>query len=149
MSIVWSQYSARKYKAPERIVTFGFMRRQPKFSQAAVMVRSTMEPRNQVRYELAANAVFTWESAQNSRLLGKGVTRDLSSAGAFILTLTSPPVGTTLELEIFLPPLFQGARRVRIKTEATVIRVEHSRAREGFAVVGQDFSLLPGETKEK
>jgi hypothetical protein len=33
-------------------------------------------------------------------------------------------------------------RTVRIKTEATVIRVEHSAAADGFAAVSQDFTLL-------
>src|SRR6266849_3082005 len=99
-----------------------------------------MELRNRVRYRLAANAAFTWERGQSSSLLGKGVTRDL--------TLTCPPVGTAVQLEIFLPPLLGGARSVRIKTEATVIRVEHSGEGEGFAVVGQGFSLLSGATEE-
>ena len=107
-----------------------------------------MELRNRVRYRLAANAVFTWESAQTSRLLGNGITRDISLAGALILTLTCRPVGTAVQLEIFLPPLLRGARSVRIKTEATVIRVEHSGGSEGFAVVGQGFSLLSGATEE-
>lgn len=101
-----------------------------------------MELRNRVRYRLAANAVFSWESAQRSRLLGKGVTRDISLEGAFILTVTCPPVGTMLQLEIFLPPVGPGARSVRIQTKATVIRVEHTGGNEGFAVVGQGFSLL-------
>src|SRR5216684_7209224 len=107
-----------------------------------------MELRNRVRYRLAANAAFSWESAQTSRLLGKGVTRDISLAGAFILTLTCPPVGTAVQLEIFLPPLLRGARSVRIKTGATVIRVEHSGGGEGLAVVGPGFSFLPGAPEE-
>ena len=31
---------------------------------------------------------------------------------------------------------------MRIKTEATVVRVEHSSPGEGFAAVSQDFTLL-------
>ena len=107
-----------------------------------------MELRTQVRFRLAANAVFTWESGHCSRLLGNGVTRDISLAGVFILTSNSPPVGTGVQLEIFVPPLLRGARSVRIKTEATVIRIEHSGGAEGFAVVGQGFSLLSGATEE-
>jgi hypothetical protein len=76
-------------------------------------------------------------------LLGEGVTRDISLAGAFIFTRTCPPVGAALELDIFLSPApGSGGRTVRIKTEATVIRVEHSAVAEGFAVVSQDFTLL-------
>jgi len=70
------------------------------------------------------------------------VTRDISLAGAFIFTRTCPPVGAALELDIFLSPApGSGGRTVRIKTEAKVVRVEHSAA-EGFAAVSKDFTLL-------
>ena len=103
----------------------------------------SIELRNRVRYRLSADAAFTWEGAKRVRLLGEGVTRDISLAGAFIFTRTCPPVGAALELDIFLSPApGSGGRTVRIKTEATVIRVEHSAVAEGFAVVSQDFTLL-------
>ena len=102
-----------------------------------------MELRNRVRYRFSADAVFVWEGAQHGRLLGEGVTRDISLTGAFVFTLTCPPVGTTVQLDVFLSPANGSARRtVRIKTEATVIRVEHSAAGEGFAAISQDFTLL-------
>jgi hypothetical protein len=102
-----------------------------------------MELRNRVRYRLSADAVFAWEGAQHGRFLGEGVTRDISLAGAFVFTLTCPPVGATVQLDVFLSPALGSARRtVRIKTEATVIRVEHSGAAEGFAAISQDFTLL-------
>jgi hypothetical protein len=102
-----------------------------------------MELRNRVRYRLSADAVFAWEGAQRGRLQGEGLTRDISLAGAFIFTLTCPPVGATVQLDVFLSPTTSAGRKtVRIKTEATVIRVEHSAALEGFAAVSQDFTLL-------
>lgn len=71
------------------------------------------------------------------------MTRDISLAGAFIFTRTCPPVGATLELDIFLSPApGSKGRTVRIKTDAKVIRVEHSAAAEGFAAVSKDFTLL-------
>jgi PilZ domain len=71
------------------------------------------------------------------------VTRDISLSGAFIFTRTCPPVGATLELDIFLSPApGSGGRTVRIKTAATVIRIEHSADTEGFAAVSKDFTLL-------
>jgi hypothetical protein len=101
-----------------------------------------MELRNRVRYRLSADAVFTWDGP-SQLLRGEGITRDISVAGAFIFTRTCPPVGATLELDIFLSPAPGGAgRTVRIKTEASVIRVEHSVTAEGFAAVSQDFTLL-------
>jgi len=104
---------------------------------------ATMELRNRVRYRLSAAAVFSWEGPQRNRLSAEGVTRDISVAGAFIFTRTCPPVGAVLVLEIFLAPVHRsGIRTVQIKTEAKVIRVEHSAAAEGFAAVSQDFTLL-------
>jgi len=103
----------------------------------------SMEQRNRVRYRLSTDAVFAWEGPQSGRLRGEGVTRDVSVAGAFIFTRTCPPVGAQIELEIFLShPSNRPGRTVQIKTEAKVIRVEHSETAEGFAVVSQDFTLL-------
>jgi PilZ domain len=104
---------------------------------------ATMELRNRVRYRLSADAVFAWEGPHSNQLLGEGVTRDISVAGAFIFTRTCPPVGARVDLEIFLSPApGSGRRTVQIKTEARVIRVEHDGPAEGFAAVSQDFTLL-------
>jgi PilZ domain len=109
------------------------------------MVRQSvsMELRNRVRFRLFADAVFNWEGPERKRLFGEGITRDLSVSGAFIFTRSCPPVGAMLELEIFLSPVpGTRGRNVQIKTEARVIRVEHSASAEGFAAVSQDFTLL-------
>ena len=101
-----------------------------------------MELRNRVRYRLSADAVFAWEGAQHDRFLGEGLTRDISLAGAFIFTLTCPPVGATVQLDVLLSPTTSApGKSVRIKAEAKVVRVEHSDALEGFAAVSQDFTL--------
>src|SRR6266480_1653948 len=94
-----------------------------------------MEFRKRVRHRLAASAVFTWQGAQQSWLSGEGVTRDISFDGAFIFSLTCPPCGTAIELDVLLLPLHSGERSLRMKTEATVVRVEHANGSEGFAVV--------------
>ena len=102
-----------------------------------------MELRNRLRYRLSADAVFSWEGPQHKQLLAEGRTRDISVAGAFIFTRTCPPVGATLDLEIFLSrPADKRGRTVQIKTQAQVIRVEHSDGAEGFAAVSHDFNLL-------
>ena len=52
---------------------------------------ASMEMRREMRYRLDAQALFSWESAQHTRLQGEGVTRDISVFGAFIVTPTCPP----------------------------------------------------------
>ena len=107
-----------------------------------------MELRNRIRYRLSADAVFAWESLQHNRLQGKGITRDISLTGAFIFTSTCPPVGSVVEVDVFLTPWSGTAgKKVRIRTQATVVRVDHSAASEGFAAVSQDFRLLFGDNR--
>ena len=104
------------------------------------------ELRSRVRHRLAAEAVFTWRSAEGGWLHGEGVTRDLSVGGAFLFSLTCPPVGATIQLDVLLFPLHGGTRSLRLKTEATVIRVEHASddGNEGFAVVLEGLNLGEG-----
>ena len=104
------------------------------------------ELRKRVRHRLAADAVFTWRSANGGWLHGEGVTRDVSSGGAFLFRLTCPPVGVKIQLDVLLFPLEGGMRSLRLKTEATVIRVEHASdvGNEGFAVVLEGLNLSEG-----
>ena len=106
-----------------------------------------MEFSKRVRHRLAASAVFTWQGAQQSWLSGEGVTRDISFDGAFIFSLTCPPCGTAIELDVLLLPLHSGERSLRMKTEATVVRVEHANGSEGFAVVIESVSLAEGSSE--
>jgi hypothetical protein len=116
--------------------------RKSKKEEQMIHLTVSMELRNRVRYRLAADAVFAWQGPQGHRLLGEGITRDISVSGAFIFTRTCPPVGSSLDLEIFLFPAGGSGRTVEIKAAATVIRVEHHPNREGFAAVSKDFTLL-------
>ncbi len=106
-----------------------------------------MELRKRVRYRLRANAVFTWEGVEHRRFRGEGATRDISLTGVFIFTLTCPPVGAAVHLEVFLFALAGGQRHLLMKTEATVIRVEHANGGEGFAVVTEGITLAEGSNR--
>jgi len=110
------------------------------------MFVAQIELRKRVRHRLAADAVFTWQSATGGWLHGEGVTRDVSAGGAFLFSLTCPPVGAKIQLDVLLFPLEGGTRSLQLKTEATVIRVEHASAvgNEGFAVVLEGLNLGEG-----
>jgi hypothetical protein len=107
-----------------------------------------VDVRASVRYRLEATVVFTWECQAGRRLQGEGITRDISVAGAYILTPTCPPAEVLVQLQVFLPWPGAGGRSVRIKTEAIVIRVEHVERGEGFAVVSPGFTLMWAATAE-
>ena len=124
------------YKGPRPISTI---------SEAGSRV-GHMELRSRVRHRFSADAVFTWQNAESMYLHGEGVTRDVSASGAYIFSLTCPPVGATIQLDVLLFPLDSGARTLRLKTEARVIRVEHANAggNGGFAVVLEGVRLTEG-----
>jgi hypothetical protein len=110
-----------------------------------------MEKRTAIRYRLDAPAIFSWESTQHKRMQGEGVTRDISPFGAFVFTPTCPPVKTTIQLEVLLPPLTGARATTRIKGEARVLRVEPKREKGvtgGFAVLSDGLNLYSPATDE-
>ncbi len=112
---------------------------------------SKREHRETVRYPVGARALFSWEGPERNRLRGEGLTRDVSLAGAFIFSLTCPPVGATLEVDLFLPPVHGSVPTAGLRGEARVIRVERAATREergGFAVASDDFWALPLRGRE-
>ena len=107
-----------------------------------------MERRTQVRHLLCARAVFSWEGPQQKRLQGEGVTRDISTEGAFILTLSCPPAHAAVQVELFLPPFHGTVATVRIRAEARVLRVEQASRgdqQSGFAVDSPGFNFSSGK----
>ena len=112
----------------------------------------SVERRKHIRYRLDFPAIFSWESSQRSRLQGEGITRDIGLFGAFVFTSTCPPpVETTIQIEVLLPPLTGAKAPIRIKGEARVLRVEPRREKGvtgGFAVLSDGFNLYPPVTDE-
>ena len=104
---------------------------------------ASMEMRREMRYRLDAQALFSWESAQHTRLQGEGVTRDISVFGAFIVTPTCPPIDVPIQVEVVLPSLTGRKPVIRVSGTARVLRVDHGstgKGENGFAVVSKDFS---------
>jgi hypothetical protein len=106
-----------------------------------------LERRKQIRHELGARAVFSWERPGQGRLEREGVTRDISESGAFIVTTSCPPALASVQVELFLPPLHGTVATVRLRAEMRVVRIEQAPPgdqQSGFAVEGPGFSISPG-----
>jgi len=90
-----------------------------------------------------ASVMFRWNGPENEHYQGEGVTRDISVAGAFVLTATCPPPNAVIQMEVLLP-LSDGGSTALMKADVMVLRVEHDIAgnkRSGFSAVGKGFSL--------
>lgn len=91
-----------------------------------------------------ASVMFRWSGPENGHhYQGEGITRDMSVAGAFVLTATCPPPNSYVQMEVFLP-LSDGGSRALMRADMLVMRVEHDNAgnkRSGFSAAGKGFSL--------
>jgi hypothetical protein len=104
------------------------------------------ERRKHNRYRLEAPVIFSWRDACHAWHEGVGLTRVLSTHGAFVLTATPPPVKANIDLKIFLPRVGEGVP-FRFLGQGKVVRVEaveHPHARAGFAAAAKAFALRKG-----
>jgi len=100
-------------------------------------VSVSSELRNGIRYQVDAPALFSWQGGPGGRFQGEGVTRDISTQGAFIVTATMPPPHCPVQVDLILPSVSGMDAVLRITGKARVIRVEHCDAaacNNGFAV---------------
>jgi hypothetical protein len=90
-----------------------------------------------------AKVVFRWDGPDSGHYQGEGITRDMSVAGAFVLTATCPPPNSLVQMDVLLP-LSDGGSKALMKADMMVLRVEHDAAgskRSGFSAVSKGFSL--------
>lgn len=107
------------------------------------MIEQSAERRRAIRYRMHTPVIFRWKRPDNVHLQGEGITRDMSVAGVFVLTAACPPPNVVVKMEILLP-ISDGASKLRMKSDMTVLRVEHDIAdnkRSGFSAAGKGFSL--------
>src|SRR5947209_20591164 len=102
-----------------------------------------MERRECTRYRLACQVRFSWANEQQERFHGRGVTRDISARGAFILTAACPPDAATIHLKILIAPDPPDAPTATHRGDPQVLRVEQvagGQGQSGFAVVTKGFA---------
>lgn len=97
-----------------------------------------MERRRHTRYQLRIMTVYAWRDRGKNSYREAGFTRDISIGGLFVLSSLTLPLGTTLSLEISLPPVEPGTPGLRLTFDGVVTRNVKSNVDAGFAVVG-DF----------
>ncbi len=118
------------------------MRNQPGTTGASV------ERRRAVRYLLEVPLIFRWLGPECSRLQCDGVTRDISARGAYVLSVTAPPVDAVVDVEVYL--LGYREPKSRIKASMKVSRVDdrsEGAARLGFSLAGDGFQLISRQVR--
>ena len=122
------------------------LERAPSAEPAGVVTPA--ERRRAVRYRLEVPLVYRWQSSGCSVLQGDGVTRDISAKGAYVLTVSAPPVDAVVDVEVYL--LGFREPKSRIKARMRVSRVDDSisaSGRLGFSLVGDGFQLISRQVR--
>jgi PilZ domain len=104
--------------------------------------------RNYMRYPVEAPVFFRWKDAGGNEHQGEGTSRDISEAGAFVLTAVSPPPGADIELRISFPAVPDAMTAVPMQIDGRVLRVEEIAAGGeigGFAFLTKQVIYLGHE----
>jgi hypothetical protein len=94
-----------------------------------------VDRRGSVRFELHMPVICRWKDHQGNQHEIGGFSRDISTAGMFVLSSGLPPDGTDVSVEVLLPPLGGATSRgLQLRSVGEVVRVEQGEAATGFAV---------------
>jgi PilZ domain len=107
-----------------------------------------MEQRRHQRIDLGALVRFSWQGSGCNECHGKGITRDLSAGGLFVISDTLPPAASIVEFEVDLESSSLGSA-VNIQAKGQVRRVEVPGTEGhlgGFAISARRMKLKRAES---
>lgn len=103
-----------------------------------------MELRQYRRYNLVCRVQYEWMTSDGCTGKGHGYTRDISTAGIFVITPELPVLQSKLKLEITLPRLREAIPGLRLQACGYIVRTEQ----DGFAAIA-DVGLQIGEARQE
>jgi len=112
--------------------------------------RLFMERREHQRYRLRFPVIFSWRDEGQAQRENLGVTRDISTRGAFVVTTSPPLLNSYLKLKALIPPSSRVAIPIQILGEGRVVRVETIKNQEpsgGFALAAKRLFLRRGAVR--
>jgi hypothetical protein len=111
-------------------------------------MHKAMELRKANRYQLCGPVLFMWAHQDGKPQNGKGLTRDISPFGVYVITNRLPQVGARVQMEILLPTLTEKGSGMQLTGEGMVLRCEHSDSGDspnaGFAASVQFYPETSG-----
>ena len=106
------------------------------------------ERRTALRYPLRLPVVFSWQD-EGGQIQGcDGYSRDLGSRGIYVYAEQVPPLGVSVEMNVFLPRPEHSSRPSEIHAVGRVVRSERqgtsTRGGNGFAAMNHTTLLREG-----
>jgi len=104
------------------------------------LVKETVrERRGSKRFRLHLPVVFSWRDSAGTVQSGEGSTGNISGRGIYVRTKVAPPLGTTVEMNVFLPQSAYCLRAGEIHAKGQVTRIDHEPQGQlcGFAAINR------------
>jgi len=106
------------------------------------------ERRTALRYPLRLPVVFSWQDESGHMQGCDGHSRDLGSRGIYVQSEVAPPLGVSVEMNVFLPRPEHSARPSEIHAVGRVVRSErHGTSPKGCGFAAMNHTTLLRETR--
>ena len=117
---------------------------------AAVMKenKNIRERRGSKRFRLRLAVVFSWRDTQGIVQSGEGASRNISSRGIYVRTKLAPPVGTAVEMNVFLPQPAYDIRAAEIHAKGQVTRIDLGPINGTYGFAAMNRTVLIRESIE-
>jgi hypothetical protein len=103
-----------------------------------------MERRGATRFRLRLAVAFSWKDDDGVVSGSEGRSRDLNSRGIYVQSPLSPPIGSSIEMNVFLPHPGPATRPTEIHAEGRVVRIDPANSPTdsgGFAAMNHTVLL--------
>lgn len=117
---------------------------------AAVMKenKNIRERRGSKRFRLRLAVVFSWRDPQGIVQSGEGSSTNISSRGIYVRTKSAPPVGTAVEMNVFLPQPAYDIRAAEIHAKGQVTRIDLGPINGTYGFAAMNRTVLIRESIE-
>jgi PilZ domain len=117
-----------------------------------MLLRSTLmsrvaERRTALRYPLRLPVVFSWQDERGRVQGSDGYCRDLGSRGIYVHSGLVPPLGVSVEMNVFLPRPEHSSRPSEIHAIGRVVRSEQAASEQGCGFATMNHTTLLRETR--
>jgi hypothetical protein len=107
-----------------------------------------MQRRGATRYPLRLVVTFSWKDEVGVVHGSEGQSRDLNGRGIYVQSRLTPPVGSSVEMNVLLPQLAPPKRPVELHAEGRVVRIDLAASESkaaGFAAMNHTVILRDAE----
>ena len=119
---------------------------------AAVMKKSESksigERRGSKRFRLRLAVVFSWRDTHGIVQSSEGSSSNISSRGIYVRTKVAPPVGTAVEMNVFLPQPAYDIRAAEIHAKGQVTRIDRGPLAQTYGFAATNRTVLIRESME-